>query len=177
MKKPAKAKIISLFIAVVATWAAAPWVIFHFKPLHVSDFGSAGQFGDLFGAVNALFSGLAFAGFWVALWLQLRETSRSNRLAALSAKVAALPLLIEATRNRIAHLEKSAGFPEVNRMWANAESIDPHLEQLNRIITEENQPQRVRDHAKLIVSAATTLQRYFIDLETSYRELTIDAAP
>ena len=33
----------------------------------------AGQFGDSFGAINALFSGLALGGVIVAIWLQSRE--------------------------------------------------------------------------------------------------------
>lgn len=43
------------------------------------DWEKRGQFGDLFGAVNALFSGLAFAGVIVTILLQ-REELRLQRL-------------------------------------------------------------------------------------------------
>ena len=38
-----------------------------------ADGNGRGTFGDQFGAVNALFSGLAFGGVIIALWLQQRE--------------------------------------------------------------------------------------------------------
>lgn len=55
-----------LFLAVVAIWLVAAVSI----SLALPDWGSRGQFGDLFGSVNALFSGLAFAGLYSALRLQ-----------------------------------------------------------------------------------------------------------
>ena len=41
--------------------------------LCINNAGDRGTFGDTFGAVNALFSGLAFAGMYVALTLQRKE--------------------------------------------------------------------------------------------------------
>ncbi len=46
------------------------------------DFWDAAQFGDSFGAANALFAGLAFAGVIIALYLQrheFREEQSQNR--------------------------------------------------------------------------------------------------
>lgn len=41
----------------------------------------AGQFGDAFGPINALFAGLAFSGALVTLWMQQRElSSQQNQL-------------------------------------------------------------------------------------------------
>lgn len=37
------------------------------------DWNARGTFGDMFGAVNALFSGLAFAGIIYAIYLQTKE--------------------------------------------------------------------------------------------------------
>lgn len=44
-----------------------------------SSVGDIGKFGDMFGAVNALFSGLAFAGMIYAIRLQSKELSQNNR--------------------------------------------------------------------------------------------------
>ena len=76
----------------------------------------AGTYGDMFGAINALFSGLAFAGVIVAIFLQRKElelqreeltatreelakTARANREQAeiqnLAAQIAGLNSLIE----------------------------------------------------------------------------------
>lgn len=57
-------------VGVIAVWLLVGLVL----PtcLHAEGNGR-GTFGDQFGAVNALFSGLAFGGVIIALWLQQRE--------------------------------------------------------------------------------------------------------
>jgi hypothetical protein len=55
---------------VVALWALTPFAMRLFVE---NDLGKLGQAGDLFGSVNALFSGLAFAGVIVAILLQREE--------------------------------------------------------------------------------------------------------
>lgn len=54
-------------IIVILVWALT-FLLFLF-----SDFEKQGQFGDMFGAVNALFSGLAFTGLIFTLILQRKE--------------------------------------------------------------------------------------------------------
>lgn len=61
--------IVSIFIGVVVLWALTPVVFSHIYP----DLAHRGQAGDLFGSINALFSGLAFAGVIVAILLQREE--------------------------------------------------------------------------------------------------------
>jgi hypothetical protein len=61
-----------VFGIVIVLWLSTPLLVWLAKstwPVDAND----GQFGDLFGSVNALFSGLAFAGVVVAILLQLRE--------------------------------------------------------------------------------------------------------
>lgn len=58
-----------MFAAVVATWMLS-WLLLS---IFVGDSETRGQFGDMFGAVNALFSGLAFGGIIVTILLQKRE--------------------------------------------------------------------------------------------------------
>lgn len=61
-------------VAVLALWGAT-----HLLWLFGLDSARSGQYGDAFGAVNSLFSGLGFVGVLVALGLQrqqLRETQR-----------------------------------------------------------------------------------------------------
>ena len=60
---------IGAFVVVMVLWALS-FLLFFFK-----DFEKQGQFGDMFGAVNALFSGLAFAGLIITLFLQKNELS------------------------------------------------------------------------------------------------------
>jgi hypothetical protein len=70
-----------VFLGVCALWAAfglGAW-------FSTTDKAKAGQFGDTFGAVNALFSGLAFAGVIVALWYQGHELALQRQSSDLSA--------------------------------------------------------------------------------------------
>ena len=56
---------------VIGLWLGYPLVISYCIP----DLGERGQFGDMFGSVNALFAGLAFAGVIWAIILQKNELS------------------------------------------------------------------------------------------------------
>ena len=72
-----------IFLGVGIVWFLTPYVIATVliasgSPASISH---AGQFGDQFGAVSALFSGLAFAGVVVNLWLQ-RETTSAHQILA-----------------------------------------------------------------------------------------------
>jgi hypothetical protein len=59
----------ALFLGVAALWAATPVIMV----LTIDGMEERGQAGDLFGTINALFSGLAFAGVIVAILLQREE--------------------------------------------------------------------------------------------------------
>jgi hypothetical protein len=73
--------VVFLFFAVIAVWCLCFWLLndAHWGgvPLIQGDsfiqFGDRGTFGDMFGAVNALFSGLAFAGLICTLVVQMQE--------------------------------------------------------------------------------------------------------
>ncbi|MFZ2159534.1 MAG: hypothetical protein WAV72_25905 [Bradyrhizobium sp.] len=62
--------IILTLIGVVGLWALTPVVTFL---LPFAKMDERGQLGDLFGSINALFSGLAFAGVVFAILLQRQE--------------------------------------------------------------------------------------------------------
>jgi hypothetical protein len=57
------------FVGVLVLWIATPFAV---KYLY-SEMPERGQFGDLFGTINALFSGLAFVGIIAAILLQRQE--------------------------------------------------------------------------------------------------------
>ena len=61
--------IVIAIIGVIALWGLSWWGINKF----IDDPTDQGTFGDMFGAVNALFSGLAFAGLIVTLLYQKEE--------------------------------------------------------------------------------------------------------
>ena len=60
---------IGITAIVVVLWLFA-WGIIH---ITISDWASRGQFGDMFGSINSLFSGLAFAGVIFTIYMQKEE--------------------------------------------------------------------------------------------------------
>ncbi len=99
-----KRVLICIILAIIAIWLLSFVTLLVFK-----DWPARGQFGDLFGSVNALFSGLAFAGLIYAILLQKQELSlqreelrlQREEMAAsrkeLAAQVAAQEALFKAT--------------------------------------------------------------------------------
>ena len=61
--------LVSLFLAILSVWVLAGSLVFW----SFDEWGDRGSFGDMFGAVNSLFSGLAFAGILLALYFQTVE--------------------------------------------------------------------------------------------------------
>ena len=62
-------------ITIFILWVVSGFVIYNWLP---GD-GKHGTFGDMFGAINALFSGLAFLGVIVAILLQKEELEEQRK--------------------------------------------------------------------------------------------------
>ena len=74
----------SLVVGVVGLWVLTPVFVLNLLPAGESaNWAIRGQFGDLFGAVNSLFSGLAFAGLFWALRLQADQLEMQRTELAL----------------------------------------------------------------------------------------------
>lgn len=94
------------------------WFRWVFGVLPDSSPEQLGQFGDMYGIANSLFSGLAFVGLICAILLQRKdlqlqkeelsltrdELKRSAEAAAVSAEIAAIGALLELLRTRRARL-------------------------------------------------------------------------
>ncbi len=87
-----------LMATVALIWAISIPFLLNFFPRPEE----AGSFGDMFGAINALFSGLAFAGVIYALILQDNETrqnteqfQKSIRATEISARLTAYSTLLQ----------------------------------------------------------------------------------
>ncbi|MFT7109909.1 MAG: hypothetical protein ACI843_001576 [Psychrobacter glaciei] len=74
---------LTLFLLSDAVWEGVPYI----APMVYSFIGDRGTFGDMFGAVNALFSGLAFAGLICTLLIQKDELSEQRKELALTTSV------------------------------------------------------------------------------------------
>ena len=69
-----KKLIAGVFCLVVLFWGGS-W---YFLYARLPGLTERGQFGDMFGAVNSLFSGLAFAGIVIAILLQRQELQQQR---------------------------------------------------------------------------------------------------
>lgn len=76
-----RSKQILVFLAVILVWGAAPIVVLL---VHGDWPESAGEYGDLFGGVGALFSGLAFAGLIGTLVMQREALTKQSEELALT---------------------------------------------------------------------------------------------
>lgn len=70
-------KIIGSLVLFVVIFSVGIWVVF-------PDMASRGQFGDMFGVVNAIFSGLAFLGVIYAVILQQKELQLQRKELSLT---------------------------------------------------------------------------------------------
>ena len=98
-----------LVITVFFVWAVSIPAVFLLYP-KLSD---ASSFGDMFGAVNALFSALAFAGVVYALILQDNETrlnaeqfQKSLKATEISAKLTAYSTLLQECDSALKRYER-----------------------------------------------------------------------
>ena len=73
MKKSNRVVII-MFVLVIFLWSMSAVFIY----TYLNTWQERGTFGDLFGAVNALFSGLAFAALIYTIILQREEISQNR---------------------------------------------------------------------------------------------------
>jgi hypothetical protein len=91
--------ITSLIVAIGLAIAGILGIQYYYATRVFSEIGTLqhrGQFGDIFGGVNAFFTGLAFAGVLFTIFLQRKELewqrkelSETNNLSALSALMSA----------------------------------------------------------------------------------------
>lgn len=99
-----KAVAIGAFLLVVGLWVSN--LVLGMKGVLDADGMRAGEFGDMFGAVNSLFSGLAFAGIILAIFLQQQELKLQRK--ELKQTRAELRGQKEQLAAQVVHLEQKA---------------------------------------------------------------------
>ena len=149
MKKPSRRRhtwtiFAVLFLVVSVCWALS-WLL-TVGSSHLSTWADRGSFGDMFGAVGALFSGLAFAGVILTVYYQTREL-RLQR-AAVEQTNEYLESLAEAQRStdramcRLAKVQALAGMMQPEALAAArsvggpSEMMKELQEKLNAIVRD-----------------------------------------
>ena len=119
-------KLLALLLAAgAALWAASiPLLYLVYPPAR-----TAGEFGGMFGAIDALFSGLALAGVVYALLQQNHETRSTQRMleesirtSELAARVAAYGWLLQEGDNALLRHERWEAASE-RKNYAEAKTI------------------------------------------------------
>jgi len=100
---------ISLLVSGAALWLLSIPIMSVFFPFPMT----ADEFGDMFGALNALFSGLALAGVIYAVWIQTEDVKtnqahieKSIKASEISAKLAAYSTLLQEANNALERYER-----------------------------------------------------------------------
>lgn len=102
MKRSPYYPLFILFIFVAIVWILAGITAYQL----FDSWGERGTFGDMFGAINALFSGLAFAGVIYAIFLQRKELELQREELVLTRKE--LRKSASAQSNQVEQMKKSA---------------------------------------------------------------------
>jgi len=125
---------LGLGVLILALWGLS-WGLIWWQPGTLG----AGPFGDMFSAVNALFSGLAFAGVIVAilmqhdeLRLQRKELARSakaqeaqERVLVIAAQLNANTVLLQHSREMVS---TGAGIPvDFNRRFGQSDAVEIYV--------------------------------------------------
>ncbi len=108
MKRDQLISLSVVMILVVGLWAATCCIASNKLPKNpgISDYG---QFGDTFGSLNALFSGLAFAGVVWSLFIQREDLNSSIKAQRLHARIAGLAAMLEGKRVLVEQIDITLG--------------------------------------------------------------------
>ena len=126
----------ALILVGVLLWVIVDLSIFLLLP----DWSTRGQFGDMFGAINALFSGLALAGVIYAVFLQRAQIAIQERDLRLNARLNALAALIAAYTERARYFDSRASpsAHEVAQCEERIKQIAAELEELHKSHAAKN---------------------------------------
>lgn len=110
-----------------------------------SDTLSAGTFGDMFGAINALFSAFAFAAFLITMWMQKEELHDTRQELYDQKKALQDQVIILKQQTEI--IRKQSELAEIQ---TNLMKISPKIEALNKLIKhcDENLEELCQKHIK-----------------------------
>lgn len=136
-----------LIVLVVLIWVISTIIILY----SLEDWSDRGTFGDLFGAVNALFSGLAFAGLIYTIFLQKQDLKLQRVEIALNRTE------LKKSANAQQHSEKAL-YEQVEQMKISAKlnALNTLINYYNIQIANTSNSEEVISNAKL--NRKTTIQ-------------------
>ena len=132
-------KVVITGLVLLGAWALGAALIY----LCFSDWPTRGQFGDMFGAVNALFSSLALLGVVAAIWIQKEELELQRKelemtRVELSRTAEAQESSSAALEQQLSHLATSSRLNGLSSLLSSIETEIEHYaaDNRNRAATE-----------------------------------------
>jgi len=148
-------RLIGLLVVVLSLWIITPFTLVHFMP----SWESRGQFGDLFGSVNALFSGFAFAGLLYTIYLQRNELALQREELRLQREEMAASRAEIAGQGKTQLLQYKASIVELKVQAANMEVEALKME------SEQKIPSARKEYYEKIREQANNVQALVNELE------------
>ena len=145
-------------MVVLVLWAASFFVVVRLFP----DWPTRGTFGDAFGAVNALFSGLALAGVVYAIILQRNELALQRE--ELSATRAELERSASAQEQSEAALRQQVEAQNLAASLTALGSLLSYHDSVTRGIGSSAEKRQSHDRAKII---AGEMQKVYLELRNT----------
>ena len=147
--------LVIIIILIVVLWAGG----LIFAVSFFNDWEQRGQFGDLFGSVNSLFSGLAFAGLIYTIFLQHRELALQREELKLQREEMAK------SREELAEqaeIQRAQFYSSIAQLRAIA---GQYRVEATKILSLQKVEHARSEFAKEIVSEANKLEKIANDLE------------
>lgn len=158
---------ISLFVFVMGAWLACMFILVGASdpniPYESSDIfkiiGNRGTFGDMFGSVNALFSGLAFAGLFLTLFIQIKEFRLQRE---------ELKLTREAMADQKQVMEGQTVVMDQQRKQIDIQNFESAFFQILKMHYEVLEELNIRVNKDREVKGWKTFIKYEMDIKKSY---------
>ncbi|MEK9740896.1 MAG: hypothetical protein VW262_06880 [Flavobacteriaceae bacterium] len=137
-----------LILVTIGLWMASSFLILFF----IDDWTKRGAFGDLFGAVNALFSGLAFAGLLYSIFQNKKQILAQQEELLLNRKELLKSRKVQektekALEEQAQHLRDTAILNGLNTLvsYFNFQIADPNVSDELREQIKEKRKEAIRD--------------------------------
>tara|TARA_R110002020_G_scaffold340176_1_gene555164 strand:+ start:798 stop:1292 length:495 start_codon:yes stop_codon:yes gene_type:complete len=147
-------------IFVISIWSASGFLIFH----SADNWGDRGTIGDMFGAVNALFSGLAFAALLYTIILQHEGIKLNRSEIALNRKELAKSVKAqqesqEALKQQVIQTHLTAKFNALNTI------VNYYSSQIESSSSKPEIIEKAREKRKIVIKHLDSLIEGLDDLE------------
>lgn len=151
--KSSRKSLIFIVIGVIGLWIISGLVIY----LKIDNWSDRGTFGDMFGAINSLFSGLALVGIVYSIFLQISTTKSDHERRKKEATINYLNLIRPKYKTLLRECEKELGVDVISQ------------DLLSTIMENEDLRNSVKDYLSTIEHLSVGINTGVFDKDILYR--------